>query len=474
MFNMMLGDCVKAMLFLCGLMVLANSGFAQSLHSHLDNPYIGADRYINSDYAREIEYSIAHSNDGALQAKMRRIQSMPTAIWLDRIAAIDGGEKNNQRLSLQQHLVQALAQQTDKPMLVELVLYNLPNRDCSALSSNGTLDFRNDGIKRYQTEFIDRIADILQQPRFQSLRFVLILEPDSLPNMITNLWHKTCAVVGQNRVYEQSLSYAIQRLSQHANNYIYMDIAHSGWLGWDGNRTKAVSYYKDVIQQAHSPKGLGAIDGFITNVSGSTPNEEPYLTNPEQVIGDKPLKAADFYGWNSFFNEKDYIETLYQEFTAAGLPKRIKFLIDTSRNGWGGKSRPRQAAQAVNLNDFVEESRVDRRFHRGNWCNPSGAGLGPRPMAMPYGEQSPIAAFVWVKPPGESDGTSNPHQRKADKEGKRYDPMCDPNYIVDFGPTPSHKPTGALADAPASGHWFHKQFVMLIEHAYPSVKTSSK
>ena len=475
MFSTMLGNCAKVILLpICSLIVLIGSGAAQPSNGHLDNPYIGADRYINPDYAHEVEYSIAHSHDPTLQAQMRRIQSMPTAIWLDRIEAIDGGKKNNQRLSLEQHLTQALAQQTDKPMLLELVLYNLPNRDCSALSSNGTLDFRKDGIQRYQTAFIDRVADILQQPRFQALRFVLILEPDSLPNMITNLWHKTCSLVQKNHVYEQSLSYAIQRLSQKSNNYIYMDIAHSGWLGWDENRKKAVAYYKDVIQQAHSPKGLHAIDGFITNVSGSTPNEEPFLSNPDQIIGDKPLKAADFYGWNSFFDEKDYIETLYHEFTAAGLPQSTKFLIDTSRNGWGGESRPQHAAHTVNLNDLVQQSRVDRRFHRGNWCNPSGAGLGARPIAIPYGEHSPIAAFVWVKPPGESDGTSNPNQSQADKEGKRYDPMCDPNYIVDFGPSPSYKPTGALADAPASGHWFHKQFVMLIEHAYPSVKTSKK
>jgi len=462
--------CCKNILFqICSVVLLVGSAVAQPLSSHLDNPYVGADRYINPDYAGEIEYSIAHTSDSILQAQMRQVQLIPTAVWLDRIDAIIGGEKNNQRLSLEGHLIQALAQQKDKPMVVELVLYNLPNRDCSALSSNGTLDFRNNGIKRYQAEFIDRIANILEKPRFQSLRFVLILEPDSLPNMITNLWHKTCALVNQHHVYEQSISYAIQRLSQRSNHYIYMDIAHSGWLGWDENRKKAIYYFKKVVQQAGTPNSLRSIDGFITNVSRSTPNEEPFLPDPNKIIAGKPMKAADFYAWNPFFDEKDYIEALYHEFIVAGFPKRIKFLIDTSRNGWGGVSRPLHAINGENINDLVQQSRVDRRFHRGNWCNPSGAGLGARPMVTPYGKKSPIAAFVWVKPPGESDGTSNPNQSHADKEGKRYDPMCDPNYIVDFGPNPSHKPTGALADAPASGHWFHKQFMMLIQNAYPSM-----
>ena len=74
-----------------------------------------------------------------------------------------------------------------------------------------------------------------------------------------------------------------------------------------------------------------------------------------------------------------------------------------SRNGWGGSARPKAASTSTNVDTFVDESRIDRRIHAGNWCNQSGAGLGERPRASPA---DGIDAYVWIKPPGESDGSS--------------------------------------------------------------------
>jgi len=436
--------------------------------THVTSPYSGADKYINPDYALSIEKSIAQTSDPDLVAKMRTIQHTATAIWLDRIAAIYGGESNNGRSSLEEHLLRAVAQQRGNvPMLIELVIYNLPNRDCSALSSNGTLDFRSGGLEQYKNDYIDVIAKLLEEPRFASLRFAIMLEPDSLPNMVTNLWHAECAFVNKHDVYLQGIRYAIERFSQNANSYIYMDIGHSGWLGWESNLKATVQYFRKVVSGSKAREGLNAIDGFVTNISGSTPTEEFFLNDPNKSISGNPIKSADFYGWNQMLDEQDYIKALHNEFTQAGFSPDLKFLIDTSRNGWGGEERPGQPSTASTLKEYVDQSRIDRRLHRGNWCNPSGAGIGERPTSEPYGPEHPIAAFVWVKPPGESDGTSNPKQTSADHEGKRYDKMCDPDYIVSHGPTPSRKPTGALANAPASGHWFHDQFIMLIKNAHP-------
>jgi cellulose 1,4-beta-cellobiosidase len=44
--------------------------------------------------------------------------------------------------------------------------------------------------------------------------------------------------------------------------------------------------------------------------------------------------------------------------------------------------------------------------------------------------------------------------------------MCDPNYVS----VSSGKPTAALPNAPAAGHWFHEQFSMLVKNAYPLLK----
>ncbi|MDX8398422.1 MAG: glycoside hydrolase family 6 protein [Mariprofundaceae bacterium] len=466
----MIWNYVRILAFLVGIFFFESACLAAD-KVHVHNPYMGAKQYINHDYSQEIEYSIQHASSPALAAKMRRVQAMPTAIWLDRIGAIEGGKNNNLRLSLQEHLIQALDQQRDGvPVLVELVLYNLPNRDCSALSSNGTLDFKTGGLATYKEMYINVIAKILEQPRFSSLRVVIILEPDSLPNMVTNLWHETCKFVYENHVYEQGIVYAIERLSRHVNHYIYMDIGHSGWLGWPESLRNSVAYFTKIVDSIDSDKGRAVIDGFVSNISGSTPTEEALLHNSDQLIDGRVIKSADFYGWNPLFDEKSYIESLYQAFVAAGFSPHIKFLIDTSRNGWGGAGRPQKQSSASTVNEYVDQSRFDRRFHRGNWCNPSGAGLGERPKAQPYGEGHPIAAFTWIKPPGESDGSSNSRQAKADAEGKHFDKMCDPNYVVIDGPNPSGKPTGALAHAPASGHWFHEQFVMLIDNAYPPIK----
>ena len=97
-------------------------------------------------------------------------------------------------------------------------------------------------------------------------------------------------------------------------------------------------------------------------------------------------------------------------------------LIDTSRNGWGGTARPTGPGPTTSVDTYVDGGRIDRRIHVGNWCNQSGAGLGERPKAAPA---AGIDAYVWMKPPGESDGSST---AIPNDEGKGFDRMCDPTY----------------------------------------------
>ena len=145
--------------------------------------------------------------------------------------------------------------------------------------------------------------------------------------------------------------------------------------------------------------------------------------------------------------------------TAYVAGERVGALLDTSRNGWGGPNRPTGPSTNSDPNTFVDQSRIDRRIHKGNWCNQSGAGLGERPRANPA---SGIDAYVWVKPPGVSDGSS---QLIPNEEGQGFDEMCDPNY--GGNPRNGNNPSGALPDAPLSGHWFSAQFRQLMANAYP-------
>ena len=62
-------------------------------------------------------------------------------------------------------------------------------------------------------------------------------------------------------------------------------------------------------------------------------------------------------------------------------------------------------------------------------------------------------AYVWIKPPGESDGAS---QAIPNDQGKGFDRMCDPTYGGNS--LNNNQPTNALGNAPLSGAWFEAQF----------------
>lgn len=63
------------------------------------------------------------------------------------------------------------------------VVYDLPNRDCAALASNGEYTVANDGLTKYKA-YIDSIAAILK--KHSSTKVALVIEPDSLGNLVTN------------------------------------------------------------------------------------------------------------------------------------------------------------------------------------------------------------------------------------------------------------------------------------------------
>ena len=74
---------------------------------------------------------------------------------------------------------------------------------------------------------------------------------------------------------------------------------------------------------------------------------------------------------------------------------------------------------------------------------------------------------MWIKPPGESDGSSSLIPGPDNPEGKGFDEMCDPSY--GGNPRNGNNDSGALADSPVSGAWFSAQFRELIANAYPKL-----
>jgi cellulose 1,4-beta-cellobiosidase len=425
--------------------------------AHVADPFTGAKPYLNPDYVAEVKTQAAA--DGNPPAELA-VANYQTAIWLDTMAAIAGGTTaTGTRTGLQQQLTDAAAQGTTAtPSLVEIVIYDLPGRDCAALASNGEIPATAAGLTEYETQYINPIASILQQFASSPIRVVAIIEPDSLPNVVTNQSVANCQTA--TPFYEAGITYALNALHAIPNVYNYMDIAHSAWLGWPSNMSATPAVYQKVV--LGTTAGYASIDGFISDTANYTPTQEPLLTNPTLQVGGQPVDSATFYQYNPTFDELSYDTAMYNTLVAAGFPSTKKFLIDTSRNGWG-PTHPTTITSASDVNTYVSDNKIDKRPFRGDWCNQNNAGIGARPTDQPFGSSSPIQAFVWIKPPGESDGD---YPTSTHTHG---DPHCDPNGTNTDGNGNTY-PTGSIPgfDVPA-GMMFPAEFQMLVANAFPAL-----
>jgi cellulose 1,4-beta-cellobiosidase len=431
--------------------------------SHVVNPFTGASWYVNPDYTAEVATSAA-SASGTLASEMTTVGEQPTFIWLDHIGAIYGGSDNasgaggTARLSLAQQLANAAANATG-PTLFPIVVYDLPNRDCAALASNGELEVANNGIQYYETDYINPIATLLTAYEHTNLRIIAVIEPDSLPNMVTNLSDSACAAANSANAYQTDIEYALNKLHAIPNVYNYMDIAHSAWLGWPSNMTPAVSLYHSVA--AATTAGVASVDGFISDTANTIPVHEPYMTATETEDGN-PVDSVQYYSFDPYIDDFTYDEAMYSNLVSAGFSANVGMLIDTSRDGWGGPNRPTGACTTCTTTaSFVNASKVDQRPFRGDWCNPENAGIGNFPQANPDSTFTHLYAYVWVKPPGESDGTYPAFSGTGD-------PHCDPNGTQTDGSGNSY-PTDAIPDSPPAGHWFPVEFTQLVTDAFPAI-----
>jgi cellulose 1,4-beta-cellobiosidase len=414
--------------------------------TRVDNPYAGAKVYVNPEWSAK----------AAAETGGSRISSQPTGVWLDRIAAINGV---NGGMGLRAHLDAALAQKGTGEEVVQLVVYDLPGRDCAALASNGELGPTE--IGRYESEFIDPIAAILADSKYASLRIVTTIEIDSLPNLVTNTGSKAtatpqCDTMLANGNYVKGVGYALNKLGAIPNVYNYIDAGHHGWLGWDDNFAPSANFF----YQAANAEGATVNDvaGFITNTANYSALKENNFTINDSVNG-VSVRQSKWIDWNRYVDEQSYAQAFRNQLVSVGFNSGIGMLIDTSRNGWGGSARPTGPGATTSVDTYVDGGRYDRRIQVGNWCNQSGAGLGERPQAAPA---TGIDAYVWMKPPGESDGSST---AIANDEGKGFDRMCDPTYTGNA--RNGNNMSGALPNAPLSGHWFSAQFQQLMANAYP-------
>lgn len=342
--------------------------------------------HANTFYRSEVEKATAAITDATLKASAAKVADVGSFLWLDSIANIAKFDDAVADLPCEN--------------ILGLVVYDLPGRDCAAKASNGELTYSE--IDRYKTEYIDPIvAKIKANP---NSAFALIIEPDSLPNLVTNADLQTCK--DSKSSYEEGVAYALKSLNL-PNVVMYVDAGHGGWLGWNDNLKPGAEELAKVYKNAGSPK---QVRGIATNIAG--------WNSWDQSPGE--FADASDAQYNACQNEKLYVEKFGAALSTAGFPNHA--IVDTGRNAVTGL-----------------------REEWGNWCNVDGAGFGVRPTSDTGSELAD--AFVWGKPGGESDGTS-------DTSATRYDSFC--------GKPDAFKPS------PEAGEWNQAYFEMLLKNASPA------
>ncbi|KAK5112038.1 hypothetical protein LTR62_004572 [Meristemomyces frigidus] len=326
------------------------------------NPFAGKQMYVNSFYASEVNNLAIPSLASSLIPAASQVAKTPSFYWMDVHAKVptmgtmldDIAAKNKAGAS--------------PPNIGIFVVYDLPDRDCAAYSSNGEYSIANNGVANYKS-YIDDIA--AQLKNHSSTDVVLVIEPDSLGNLITNLNVAKCS--NAQSAYLECYNYALTHLNL-PNVAMYIDAGHAGWLGWSANIGPAAQLFGSIYKNAGSP---AAVRGLATNVANY--NAFSIATCPSYTQGDANC------------DEQKYVNALAPLLTAAGFPAH--FIMDTSRNGVQPTSQ----------------------LAWGDWCNVKGTGFGARPTTN---TGDPLEdAFVWVKPGAESDGTS-------DSTAARYDSHC--------------------------------------------------
>lgn len=404
------------------------------------NPFLGGKYYVNPSYVAELQTSISTETDATIKSTLTKMQTVPSAYWIDVKAKITGNDTSS--------LSGILADAKSKGELVVFIVYDLPNRDCHAKASNGEIccyynadktcnyDQGGDcaqGIQEYQTTYINPFADVLKTYNGQ-IPIVLLIEPDSLPNLATNQGDPHCGNSATTAAYKTGIPYAVNTLAAACPQCtIYVDAAHGGWLGWQQNMQSFVTLVAGL-------NIASKIRGFATNTANYQPigvlcpnltsNGQPYClvsSNQNQACCADPCHLESQY--NPGNNELNYIAYLNQAFNTAGITGK-QYIIDSGRNG-------------------VPNMRSDCA----NWCNIRNAGIGLQPTTS---TGSPaVDAYYWLKTPGESDGCT---QTLPDGSTcPRYDSFC--------GSTDSIGSQSGEPRAPQAGGWFDYQVKQLANYS---------
>ncbi|KAK0672371.1 family 6 putative glycoside hydrolase [Cercophora samala] len=321
----------------------------------VSNPFVGKTQFVNPEWSNKLTQTYkSFLKKGDVKNALRTLQAqkVSTFVWVSRLSELG-------RIDEAIATARRVQKQTGKKQIVGLVLYNLPDRDCSAGESAGELLSGENGFERYKEEFVKPYAQKVAAAK--DLEFAIVLEPDSLGNLVTNLNIPLCA--GAVDVYRDGIAHAITQLQQD-NVHLYIDAAHGGWLGWNDNLPLAADEFAEVLKRADEASGKkNKIRGFATNVSNYNPLHAVVREN--------------YTEWSNSWDESNYATSLAPHLEERGLPAH--FIVDQGRVALPGA-----------------------RKEWGEWCNVAPSGFGPAPSTNT--NNTVVDAIVWIKPGGESDG----------------------------------------------------------------------
>ena len=419
------------------------------------------------DSAAHLQQVQLKKSDPQDAAAIAAVDATPQAVWLD------GGSPGSVKGTVKNTMAQAKVTGTT-PVFVA---YNIPGRDCSQYSAGGAAN-----TAAYEA-WIDGIVQGIGTGKA-----AVLVEPDGL-----GLLPQTDCLVGHGVTVSDypfidadrftQLNYAVNALESDPNTSVYLDGTHSAWLNVGDISSRLIE------------AGVDHAQGFFLNASNYqyTANSEQYGTWISECIallGADPATscsnqywngggpgtaiadllgawtgvALDNYGvWSDTSPDADHntsgINAAYASaLAAAGVAPTAHFVIDTSRNGAGPNPMT-----AYTASPYDQPADNVAALAGGNWCNPPGAGLGAQPTTntgVPL-----VDAFLWVKTPGESDGSCN-----ASGAGRVWDysAYTQAGWPTDAAGQASFDPLWGQVD-PDAGAWFPAQILDLIHNANPAV-----
>jgi endoglucanase len=334
------------------------------------------------------------------------------------------------------------------------VLYNIPGRDCGSYSAGGA-----ENTADYEA-WIDAIAGAIGNQKV-----VIMLEPDAIADLPSDCGYDPTQVNVPEAVANRyaQINYAITRLEQQPRTSVYIDAGNSHW--------QAVG----VITQRLITAGVQQAQGFFSNVSNYNLStyESKFDTwvsaciafgmNPADGgwrLGNYSYCASQYYSPLGTVNPDDittwiYTDEWFQQNMGTAVPS-THFVIDTSRNGQG----PFNAASYGNP-PYNQPASVIATLNNGGWCNPPARGLGVSPTVSTG--IALLDAYLWVKTPGQSDGTCDSAGGVRAWDYSVYEPAGWPTTAAQQA---TFDPLWGLYD-PIAGAWFPQQALDLAQRANP-------